>query len=179
MVARNNEDERRNLAAQTLISASLTMSSAQILETETPTPVPTQIETPTTATTATQIPTTIPMHQLEMPIGENPSFVIHQIQEGENFVRFSEVYNASREAILAVNYGMVPTLWAGAILVIPVGVNDATGLPSFTTYNVTEDYLTIESLAEREGINPDLLEQYNGLPAGYIFTVGEWVLIPH
>lgn len=170
--------EKRDSEAQALAIASLTMNSAQILETATATPFPTQTESPT-ATIATFVPTTMPVHQLEMPIGENPSFVIHRIQAGENFVRFSEAYNASREAILAVNYGMEPTLWAGAILVIPVGVSDATGLPAFTTYNVTEEYLTIESLAEREGINLDLLEQYNGLPAGYIFTVGEWVLIPH
>ncbi len=172
--------EKRESEAQALAIASLTMNSAQILETETPTPAPTPIESPT-PTIATPIPTTIPMHQLEMPIGENPSFVIHRIQEGENFVRFAEVYNASREAILAVNYGMElePSLWAGAILVIPVGVSDATGLPSFTTYTVTEQNLTIEALAENEGAKVELLEQYNGLPAGYIFTEGEWVLIPH
>jgi len=177
MVANKTLEEKRDNEAQALAIASLTMNSAQILATQTPTPVPTQIESPTATITA-PIPTTIPVHQLEMPIGENPSFVIHRIQEGENFIRFSEVYNASREAILAVNYGMDPALWAGAILVIPVGVTDATGLPSFTTLTVTEQNLTIEALTENTGANLELLKQYNALPAGYIFSEGEWVLIP-
>ena len=74
---------------------------------------------------------------------------------------------------------MEPTLWADSLLVIPVGVTDATGLPAFTVYQVVEQKLTVEQLALNQGADLATLKQYNALPDGYIFTEGEWVLIPH
>lgn len=143
------------------------------------TPVPTQAEKITPTVTMTHIPTPSPVHELEMPIGKDPSFVIHRVQAGESYTRFMQDFQTTKEAILAVNYGVEPSLWADSLLVVPVGVTDATGLPAFTVYQVAEQNLTVEQLALNQGADLATLKQYNALPDGYVFTEGEWVLIPH
>jgi hypothetical protein len=140
----------------------------------TPEPSPTPTELP-----ATPSPTSFPPHQLEIPFGFNPRFVIHKVLAGESYMRFMQDYNTTREAIVAVNYGSDSFLWEDSILIIPIDVTDATGLPSFTAYQVNEPNITVEKLAIDQGADLSLLVRYNDLPAGYLFSVGEWVLIPH
>lgn len=140
--------------------------------TQTPSPSPTILS-------ASPNPTPFAPHQLEVPFGTNPMFVIHRVQTGESYIRFMEEFNTTKEAIVAVNYGNEPVLWADSLLIIPIDVSDATGLPAFSAFQVTDLNLTVEILADNQGLDLDLLERYNSLPDGYIFSEGEWVLIPH
>ncbi len=177
-LSKNLPSKQALATTQSILTQVSTISNLEIIESQTRTPNPTANEIlEPSLVLPTQTP--IPVHTLEMPIGVDPSFVIHRIQAGENFVRYAEEFGSTREAILAVNYEMVPALWAGSILIIPVGVSDASGLPSFTAYQVPDLNMTVEVLALNEGINIDALKQYNALPNGYTFTPGEWVLIPH
>jgi LysM repeat protein len=180
---------------QSKSTASSTMVTESVLITQTPTlnvlptdtapePTRTPTRTPTlkilpTHTTVVPTPTHIPMHQLETPFGETPRFVIHRVIDGETFIFLSEKYSTSKEAIVAINFGMQPVLWANTIIVIPVGMTDVTGLPSFSTFMVAEQGMTIEDLATKVSVDVTLLKLYNALPNGYVFDQGEWVLIPH
>jgi hypothetical protein len=127
--------------------------------------------------TITPVPTEISIHQLETPFGETPRFVIHKVIGGESLTLLSEKYQTTKEAILAVNSNLDSGLWENAVIVIPVGISDTDGLPKFSVYQVDEDSLTIEGLAQKESADVNLLMQYNSLPAGYVFEKGEWVLI--
>jgi LysM repeat protein len=162
---------------QALLTITAIFASTQTATIQTP--VPTQADKITPTVTMTSMPTPSPVHQLEMPIGKDPSFVIHRVQPGESYIRFMQEFQTSKEAILAVNYGVEPSLWADSLLVIPLGVTDATGLPAFTVYQVAEQNLTIEQLALNQSADLATLKQYNDLPDGYAFSEGEWVLIPH
>jgi LysM repeat protein len=128
---------------------------------------PTQTVTQT-QTTIVLVPTDIPMHQLDTPFGDAPRFVIHRVIAGENFYRLSEKFNTSQEAIVAINYQMKPGLWANTIIVIPVGMRDVSGLPSFSLYLVAESGMTVEELARKESVDIALLLKYNALPGGYV-----------
>jgi LysM repeat protein len=174
----NPQEEDVNLQAfQTItqmVGQTQTAMALTSLPTPTPQPSPTGTDLP-----ATPVPTSFPPHELEVPFGSNPRFVIHTVQAGESYMRFIQDYNTTREAILAVNYGNAPTLWAGSLLIIPFDTLDATGIPAFTAYQITEQHLTVEALAANQQADVDIIRKYNALPAGYIFTPGEWVLIPH
>lgn len=146
---------------------------------QTPEPSLTPEPSPTVAEiTPTPFPTGFVPHQLEVPFGSNPKFVIHKVQAGENFMRFMQNYNTSKAAIVAVNFGFDSILWADSILIIPIDITDATGLPAFTTFQVAEPNMTANKIAADQGADLGLLVKYNDLPAGYVFSVGEWVLIP-
>lgn len=151
-----------------------TSETQTVIPTATTKPLPTNSPEPTIS-----VPANKPAHQLDVPFGTNPQFVIHQVETGESYMRFMQDFNTTKEAILAVNYDTGTILWADSILIIPVNVQDPTGLPSFTAFQVTEKNLSIESLAASQHVDLTQLELYNDLPAGYIFTEGEWVLIPH
>lgn len=163
--------------SQVLLTVTAIIRNTQMAATIQPSPTTTATEFPTLMVPS-PAPTSIPMHELEMPIGTNPPFVIHRVQAGESFIRFEEDYSTTKAAILAVNYGMESSLWANSIIIIPVGVTDVTGLPAFLPYQVTEANLTVEQLALNAGADLATLKQYNALPDGYVFSEGEWVLIP-
>ena len=174
----NPGEEEINLQALQTVTQMVAQTQTVLAQTARPTqtlqPTPTITELP-----ATPIPTSFPPHELEVPFGSSPRFVIHTVQAGESYMRFMQDYNTTREAILAVNYGNAPTLWAGSLLIIPMDTLDATGIPAFTAVQVTDQHLTVEALAADQEADVDLIRKYNALPAGYIFTPGEWVLIPH
>jgi hypothetical protein len=150
-------------------------------------PSETSTLTPPTATftltlsptgTATPVPIVIAPHFLETTFGENPGLVFHRVLEGESFILLANTYNTSADAIQAVNYGMENTLFADRVIVIPVNATDVSALPAFAVFEVTEDYLLIETVAL--GLNVDIVDlcKHNHLPQGYVLTKGEWLLIP-
>ncbi|MCE5206765.1 MAG: hypothetical protein LLG42_00470 [Chloroflexi bacterium] len=171
-----NEQELNVQALQTITQmAHLTQTGIAQASVPSLTPEPTSSFT---EIPATPYPTSFPPHTLEVPFGVDPRFVIHKVQVGESFMRFMQDYNTTKEAIVAVNYAYDSVLWADSILIIPVDVTDATGLPSFSAYQVTDLNQTVEMLADNQGVDLGLLKKFNALPEGYIFSEGEWVLLP-
>ncbi len=86
-------------------------------------------------------------------------------------------YNTTVEAIRAVNYYLPSPLWVDWLVIIPVGITDTQGLPAFEAYMVT-DQVTIEELAQKLSVSPEVLRYYNAVEGGYRLTPGEWLLIP-
>jgi len=154
-----------------------------------PTPTNTNIPSLTPSATETQLPTPTETQEiitileprtLETPFGRTPPLVIHSLKDGESYLMVAGIYETSEEAIKAINYNLPTTaLWVGTILVIPVGTQDVTGLPRFSTYEVDMEGLTIEDLATRLNVDPALLKKFNDFPDGYILSRGEWLIIPH
>ena len=131
-----------------------------------------------TITKETEVPTPSP-HALETPFGVSPKLVIHQVREGEGFIRLAEQYGTTAEAIKAINFELPETLFVDTILVIPLNTDDVTGLPRFSLRQINTEGLTIESYAERMSLDAQALKKFNELPDGYVLQMGEWLLIPN
>ena len=153
--------------------------------TPTATVEPTPTQTPTSTMTPTSQPTAIPTITIEpptlaldTPIGKSNQFLLHRAAPGESPGQYATKYNTTVEAIWAVNYGMYPVLYENRVIVIPLDLEDATGLPAFEPYEIKDAGLTPDSLAEMLTVAADELRFYNGIPADYTFSPGEWVLVP-
>lgn len=131
-----------------------------------------------TMTRETDVPTPSP-HALETPFGVSPKLVIHQVREGEGFIRLAEQYGTTADAIKAINFELPETLFVDTILVIPLNTDDVTGLPRFSLRQINTEGLTIESYADRMSMDAQALKKFNELPDGYVLQMGEWLLIPN
>jgi hypothetical protein len=134
--------------------------------------------TPTRYRTAT--PSGTPS-QLDVLIGTDYKFVIHEVQTGEDLVSLAAEHNTSVEAIKAVNYGLSTTAWVDTLLVIPVGFTDFSSLPSFVVYQVKPEEIgmSVESMAKRLRVKPLDLKYYNGWTSpGDRPLVGDLLLVP-
>jgi hypothetical protein len=140
--------------------------------TYTPSPTATQTGTPS-------LTQTLSKRGLEMPIGAELQFVIHRVQIGENMNQYAAKYNTSVEAIVMVNYKLKTPLWEDTLLVIPVGLTDVAGLPSFEAHRVTEADRSAEALAAELGVSAAELQLYNAIAAGELLQPGDWLLVPH
>ncbi len=138
-------------------------------------PVPSQTAKPSFPKTSTQIPP----HLLETPYGIARQFLLHRVVAGESLLKLSGTYNASVEAIRAVNIDLQGTLWADTVIIIPVNQLDANGLIPMIAYEVLADGITIQTLALEQNVDLNVLYELNNLPSDYIFHSGEWVILPH
>ena len=150
----------------------------------TPSPTATPLETPTAlplpSPSATPSQTPLPRYELsaEMPIGLNKQFMIHEVQPGESLELFANKYGTTVEVIKAVNFYLHSPLLEKTMLVIPLDMTTAEGLPAFEPYMVAQDSITIEALAQELSVNADLLIRYNDLVPAYLLRPGDWLLIP-
>ena len=151
----------------------LTPTSVSLTPTSTALPTMTPTEMPPTLTF-----TPLPPHMIETPIGLERKFVVHRVAEGESLNLLSETYGTTPEAIQAVNYELGP-LWVNAVLVIPLGQSDVSGVLPMSAYAITADGITVEELAVKQNVDAALLCELNALPRGYLFHINAWVLIPH
>ena len=135
------------------------------------TPTPTQLLPTETASL------TLPV-SLETLIGENPSLLIHRVARGESLTSLADRYGTTPEAIQAVNFVMPLPLWLDWLVVIPIDTLDAGDLPRFEVYQVTEDDLSVSTLAETFEVDVSLLAKYNDLQETDLLTNGSWVLVP-
>lgn len=149
---------------------------------------PKQEYTPTPAATATIMPTETEIisfptrptpRALETPFGESPQLVIHKVLPGEGYISLAEKFGTTADAIKAINFELPESLWVNTILVIPINTDDVTDLPQFSVREINTEGLTIEAYADRMGLDAKLLKQYNGLPNGYLFKMGELLIIPN
>ena len=169
------------------------LEAMALFPTSTPIPtifVPTRTQLPPTGTrtptrmlpTRTRVvltPTEIAPHFLDTPIGSLPQLIIHRALPGESFEQLAAQYKTSIAAIKAVNYNLPARLWENYVLVIPLNTNKVTGLPKFSTHEVIVDGISIEEQAQLLQVDSRTLREFNQLPAGYILTIGEWLLIPN
>lgn len=138
------------------------------------TPRPTATFTATATATALLSP-----HRLEFPIGSDHKFIIHKLLKGENLALLETSYSTSVAAIEAVNYQLTNPIWVGALIVIPDGFKDVSGMPAFSPFQVTDTAITPDLLAKIFSANLDDLKRYNGIVNGEILHAGDWILIPH
>jgi len=175
---------RQAAAAQVAQAARLTSSVSSTL-TLTPTaeaPTPTATGAPASKTpepTATSLPPQ--KHALEVPVNvDGQDFVIHVVIGGEQLVLLARDYKTSIEAILALNYQIPETVWAGSAVVIAPGLQAAGPLKlSFSAYKVTDKEITVEDLATKLAVDPALLKRYTRCEQGCLLNSGDWVIVPH
>ncbi len=148
-------------------------ADATLDATSTPSPRPTPTPPPPTETASPTPPTS-----LETLIGENPSLLIHRVARGESLTSLADRYGTTPEAIQAVNFVMPLPLWLDWLVVIPVDLQDASGLPRFEVYQVGEANLTLSVLAEQQSVDVDLMARYNQLAVDVPLTSGSWILLP-
>jgi LysM repeat protein len=118
---------------------------------------------------------------LDVVIGTDYKFVIHQVSTGEDLSQYAKKYNTSVAAILAVNYGLAGPVWVDVLVVIPVGFTDFSKLPSFVVYEVKPEERgnSVADIAKRLRVNPLDLKYYNGWTSdGDRPLVGDLLLVP-
>lgn len=114
-----------------------------------------------------------------VPLGGNQSYLIHVVKEQETLDLIAVNYNTTVQAIIAVNYKITPPVWVDYPIVVPVGAEDETGLPSFTVYEVKdEELISSILLAEKLTVDVESLERYNGCSNDCQFARGDVLLIP-
>jgi hypothetical protein len=138
-------------------------------------------ETVTQHSTSTEHPTNTPQppHALQTPFGLERQYLIHRVLGGETLEWIAKNHGTSVEAIRAANFDMSTSLWEDSMLVIPFNQTNIEEIIPMSTYKVTGEETSIETMAEEKEINLLLLCQVNDRPHSYVFVPGEWVLIPH
>ena len=146
-----------------------TLSIAEMITTETPTP---EIPTPIATFTKTK-----PPMALETPIGGNYQFVIHQVLEGESLPLYASRYRTSIEAIQAVNGGFEFPIQIGDLVIIPVDLMDVSNLPAFEPLEIEGD-IVVDELANELNVSIDDLTLYNNIDRGTLLQRGDWIIVP-
>lgn len=123
-------------------------------------------------------PTPTMIHTLDMPIGDKYKFVIHKVRVGESLEYYARQYNTTTDAILRVNYRLQIPLWVDTIIIIPLDMSDASGLPAFEAHLVVGEEVTLKQIALQFGVSVDELVYYNAFAPEQVLPAGTWVLIP-
>jgi len=145
--------------------ASIETPMVEVTKTETMTPSETLVEAEI-------------VHKLDVPIGSDYQFIIHQVLEGESLEQYAVLYNTNRETITKLNYFLPVPLWVNWLVIIPVNLTEMGDLPTFEAYLVTEETITIEKLSEKLAVDPTELGYYNGIGVDHVMKSGDWLLIP-
>jgi hypothetical protein len=172
-------DSTNPLQINTVPSRTATASSPQTSLTATP--VPLKPGTPTHAVSLTKpgLTPTIKRcgYSLDTQFGTDVKFTLHQIAIGENLDKFTEQYQTTVDAIRAVNYSLPVPVWENWIVVIPVGVSDAKGLPSFEPYQADGTIFSLEDLALQLSADAQSLRKYNAFDDSCTIFRG-WLIVP-
>jgi LysM repeat protein len=177
---------------QTQSAQSLNLLSTPTLEiVPTETPLPTATSTPTITPTilptgtSTALPTATPTATLEpsvlaldTPLGSTIKFIIVRVNPGETLSQIATLHNTTEAAIRTVNFDLPSVLYVDRILVIPIDITDASGLPAFEALEIQQGGMTIEALAVELGVSVEDLYVYNDIQPERIMQAGEWLLVP-
>jgi|LDZT01.1.fsa_nt_gi hypothetical protein len=129
--------------------------------------------------TAVSSPTkTDPILALEVPIGDEDQFVMHRVLPGESLAIFADQYNTSIDAIIGVNANLISPLWVDWVVIVPVNFSDVSGIPAFEAYQVEEEGISLEALAERLSAAVHQMALYNNIDSDHKLHAGEWLLVP-
>jgi hypothetical protein len=147
----------------------------------TATPVPLKTGTPTHAISLTK-PGFTPIikrcgYTLDTPFGADVKFTLHQIASGENLDKLTVRYQTTVDAIRAVNFSLPIPIWENSILVIPIGVSDVTGVPSFEPYRADGTIFSLEELALKLSADAQALLKYNAFSDSCTIFKG-WLIVP-
>lgn len=123
-------------------------------------------------------PTPASPHTLEVPFGTTYPLLMHRVIGGEDLISIANTYQSSVDAIRSINFNMPAELWSDTIIIIPVNQSILSGIPPMKAYEVSTDGLTLEELANEQGIDPVNLALYNDRSGDYLFQKGEWVVLP-
>jgi LysM repeat protein len=145
----------------------------------------TGITSPFQEPTITPSPTSIlsgavilrPALALEIPLGIDQKFIIHQIQEGDSLNLLAGRNGTTVEALQACNYRLHSPLLPGWVIVIPVDIVYSQDLPAFEVYSVTED-ISLEALATLLSVDLNEFKYYNALNDDFVPRTGDWLLVP-
>jgi len=135
--------------------------------TKSPTPSPTYEDTPFSR----------PLLRLEIPLGINHEFMIHQIQDGESLDLIAAKHGTTVATLMACNYRLPTPILTGWKIVVPLVNIDTQGLPAFEIYNVTEN-ISLKDLANQLSVDLKEFKHYNALGDDFIPKVGDWLLVP-
>lgn len=116
--------------------------------------------------------------KLDVPIGRREKFVIHRVQSGENLSQYAAQYNTTVEAIIRVNYELMIPLWVDSLLVIPIDCSDATEMPYFQPYKISENGMRASDIAADLDVNVEDFLKFNDLYSTQVLNYGDWVIIP-
>ena len=140
-------------------------------------PVIEVVKTETAVPSGTSVVAEI-VHKLDVPIGTDHQFIIHQVLEGESLEQYAVLYNTNRETITQLNYFLPVPLWVNWLVIIPVNLTEMGDLPTFEAYLVTDETITIEKLSEKLAVDPGELGYFNGIGIDHVMRSGEWLIIP-
>jgi hypothetical protein len=136
--------------------------------------------TPSLLASTTRVAATpfVTIHKLDQPFGTAHRFLIHRMLQGESLFTLATRYNTTAQAIKNINLNMPDPVWVDWPVIIPLDTTDVSGIPAFETYQELTGGLSLEELAGM--LNRDLssLVYYNDLPAIYIISKGEWLILP-
>jgi hypothetical protein len=121
---------------------------------------------------------TDPVLALDVPIGDEVKFVMHRVLPGESLAIFADQYNTSIDGIISVNANLISPLWVDWVVIVPVNFSDVTGLPAFEAYQVEEEGISLDALADRLSAALDQMALYNNIKADHKLQAGEWLLVP-
>ena len=120
-----------------------------------------------------------PPFEIPFKIGDE-EFILHRVKSGEGLDYLAKVYNTTLDVIQATNYLLsTPILDDSVLLIRPGTVSLDPKLPSFQLYEVADQTITFDRLAEQLGVNLAQLKYYNGCAANCIIARGGWLLVPH
>ena len=150
-----------------LVSTIVEHTKVPVLSTIVPTPA---------NLTLSETPTILVAHGLEIPFGEHPSLLIHQVKDGESLPFLALHYNTSENAIISVNYHLSLPLLNTTVLVIPLNQENVNNLPQFEPYFVSKR-ISLSELVEQFSVDMESVMYYNLYHRQYALSPGEWVLI--
>jgi len=116
-------------------------------------------------------------YTLDTPFGADIKFSLHQIARGETLDKLTAQYQTTVDAIRAVNYSLPIPIWEDSILVIPIGVSDVTGVPSFEPYRADGTIFSLEELALELNADAQALLKYNAFGDSCTIFNG-WLIVP-
>jgi hypothetical protein len=117
-------------------------------------------------------------HDLEIPIGTQTPLLIHRVKTGESMAIMAKNYNTTEEAITYINFDFSLPLLPDQVIVIPLNQSEVANLPLFQPFQIL-DSLSLQDLVYLFACDLGLLQSYNMVDPGHVFSTGEWVLIPH
>ena len=143
------------------------------------TSIPTAQITLTPASTSDLPDTIIKTPDLETPfkVGSD-EFVIHRVKDGEGLDYLAKVYNTTPAVIQATNYSLSSPIWVDSIIIIrPETTSLGPQEPVFQAYQVTDQIISFEKLAQNLNVDLVELKYYNACADRCSVTKGAWILI--
>ena len=136
--------------------------------------------TPSFLASTTRVAATpfVTIHKLDQPFGTAHRFLIHRMLQGESLFTLATRYNTTAQAIKNINLNMPDPVWVDWPVIIPLDTTDVSGIPAFETYQELTGGLSLQELAGMLKRDLSSLVYYNDLPAIYIISKGEWLILP-